>query len=64
MDKIRTHCISIAARTVDGKPYYGIQWVDEEKMELREGYNSFDYSIVLSFAKLYFDIIPNIDKYN
>ena len=58
MDKIMTRMIWITARMVDEYPYYGIQWMDEDTLELREGYNSFDYDIVLSFAKRYFDIIP------
>ena len=43
---IKTHAAIISARELDGKPYYGIQWIDEETNELREGYNSFSYNRV------------------
>lgn len=56
---IKTHCLSIQARFIDGNPYYGIQWVDEDTMELSEGFNSFSYELVCLWAKTYFEILPD-----
>ena len=63
---IKTRAVTICAREIDGKPYYGLQWVDEEKLELREGYNSFNYNYVCDWLRTGFEIIltSDIDKYN